>query len=164
MTPPRFLELARVRLLDNPHMGILEEILHRAAARRGDLPPKAKQIPMPYVTQRRKATKVEGFIYFAAKGSREIKIGYSAHPEERLKEGRVWSPNLRIVAVMPGDKYTEAVVHQRFERDGIQREHFNLSGELGDLIDEIRNKYGLPEGENRLFRDDWRTALDSEPG
>lgn len=127
-------------------MGILKEILIEAAFRRGDSPPEAKQIPMPYVTQPRKERKkeAEGYIYFAAKDSGEIKIGCSAHPEERVKEGRTWRPDLRLVATMPGDKNTEAAVHNRLERYSMRGELFRISGELRDLIHQVRQKYGPP--------------------
>ena len=84
---------------------------------------------------------MSGFVYFVRMVDRvgPIKIGYSWHPEERLKALAVWSPyELEIAAVANGEPVLEAQVHNHFFDLHLHHEWFEPQQRLLDAIEALR--------------------------
>ncbi len=75
------------------------------------------------------------FVYFVGAVGGPIKIGCSIRPRERRSVLQVGSEHsLQVLAMMPGDRATEAAMHQRFAGNRIRGEMFAPSPDLLMLI------------------------------
>lgn len=81
------------------------------------------------------------YVYFIRMIDRlgPIKIGYSWHPEERLKALAVWSPyELEIAATAGGEAILEAQVHNHFFDLHLHHEWFRPDARLLEAIEALR--------------------------
>jgi len=78
----------------------------------------------------------KGYIYFIVDyDKREVKIGYSKHPQQRLKELKTSnSGNLVLAKVVPGTRIDEKKYHRVFCHSRIRREWFQLTLEIEEFI------------------------------
>jgi hypothetical protein len=79
-------------------------------------------------------------IYFVQAGdeSQPIKIGFARDVEKRLRGLQCTCPDqLRLLAVMDGDKEVEAALHGLMASHRIRGEWFRPVGELLDLIEAV---------------------------
>jgi hypothetical protein len=82
-------------------------------------------------------------IYFIAVKKR-VKIGYSLDPKRRLKELQAANGlKLRLLAVVPGTKATEAALHYVFRDVREMGEWFRYSGLLKSCIIALKDKENL---------------------
>jgi hypothetical protein len=69
---------------------------------------------------------MNGNIYFALDTvNNSVKIGFSKHPEKRLKQLKVSNPNLKIIYTLENaSKETEAFLHRYFSNEHISGEFY----------------------------------------
>jgi hypothetical protein len=77
-----------------------------------------------------------GYIYFIVDyDKREVKVGYSKHPQQRLKELKTSnSGNLVLTKIVPGTRTDEKKYHKIFCHSKIRREWFKLTPEIEEFI------------------------------
>lgn len=77
-----------------------------------------------------------GYVYFCKNGRRkQVKIGFGVSYKDRIANLNVASPeDLKVLAVMPGDRKAEGELHTRFRKYHIRGEWFKLEGDLADFI------------------------------
>jgi len=73
-----------------------------------------------------------GFVYFIIDPDKnQVKIGFSSHPEERLKQlSTATSSKLVLAKAIAGTRKVEADYHRYFGRYKVRREWFELSPEI----------------------------------
>lgn len=78
----------------------------------------------------------KGYVYFIVDyNKKEVKIGYSKHPQQRLKELSTSYPGkLELAKVIPGTVKDERKYHQIFCHSKICREWFTLTPEIEEFI------------------------------
>lgn len=78
----------------------------------------------------------KGYVYFVhAKKTGLIKIGTSIQPSKRIAALKNGSPDhLRLIAIMPGGRTTEALIHERFENCRKRGEWFEATADLISYI------------------------------
>ena len=78
----------------------------------------------------------KGYVYFIVDyNKKEVKIGYSKHPQQRLKELSTGYPGkLELAKVIPGTVKDERKYHQIFCHSKICREWFTLTPEIEEFI------------------------------
>jgi hypothetical protein len=77
-----------------------------------------------------------GYIYFIVDyDKREVKVGYSKHPQQRLKELKTSnSGNLVLTKIVPETRTDEKKYHKIFCHSKIRREWFKLTPEIEEFI------------------------------
>lgn len=78
----------------------------------------------------------KGYIYFIVDyDKKEVKIGYSKHPQQRLKEIKTSNPGKLILAkVIPGTRMDERKYHKVFCHSKLRREWFTLSPDIEEFL------------------------------
>lgn len=78
-----------------------------------------------------------GFVYFIVDADKnQVKIGYSRHPQQRLKQLlTATSSKLVLAKAIAGNRKTEADYHRHFGRYKVRREWFDLSDEIQAFLD-----------------------------
>lgn len=78
----------------------------------------------------------QDYIYFIVDyDKKEVKVGYSKHPEQRLKELKTSnSGNLILAKIVPGTRIDEKKFHKVFCHSKIRREWFKLTPEIEEFI------------------------------
>lgn len=81
-------------------------------------------------------TSKPGYVYFIVDyDKREVKIGHSQHPQQRVKELKTANPgNLILAKVIPGTRKDETKYHKVFCHSKIRREWFILSPEIEEFL------------------------------
>lgn len=75
----------------------------------------------------------------------KCKIGYSKHPDKRLKELQTGNSEiLRILHITEGDKTKEKELHKKFE-------HLNICGEWFNYTKEIKDYFNIIEHQHTYF-------------
>jgi hypothetical protein len=75
------------------------------------------------------------FVYFARAAGGPIKIGLSRSPQLRIDHLATGSPeDLRLLAVVPGNRERERQLHERFAAHRVRGEWFAPEPELLDFI------------------------------
>lgn len=81
---------------------------------------------------------------YAISDGEKIKIGYSKHPEKRLKQLQTAHPApLKLIQTWQGDKILEKAIHHRLFsfRSRLNGEWFNLNHSHLSVIDSIISAY-----------------------
>lgn len=83
----------------------------------------------------------QSWVYFIANHEDgTVKIGYSDDPQRRLSDLQMGNHSrLEILATVPGGQDVEQMLHERFADSRIDGEWFDLSGNLREFIQRVRN-------------------------
>lgn len=112
-------------------------------------PPTPIRAPASAVGQLRALLRKRGwsgngdFVYFIAT-KRMVKIGFSSTVIRRVTELAAQSPTrVRLLAVMPGGRDVEAMLHARFASDHLKGEWFRYSPAIRDAVAAIKQQEHL---------------------
>jgi len=83
-------------------------------------------------------------IYFVVdRAANAVKIGYSldlAGAHRRLSTFQIGNPReLTLAAAVPGDMYTESLLHRQYQALRIRGEWYEFLGELREYVEQLRN-------------------------
>jgi hypothetical protein len=78
-------------------------------------------------------------VYFALSPSaKEVKIGVSTNPPNRIKERQVARPDIELLVTISGGRKLERQLHQRFRKFHIAGEWFEYANEIQCFVREKR--------------------------
>ena len=76
------------------------------------------------------------YIYFVQAGEKgPVKVGLSKNPMSRVKQLQTSNPHtLKLLGIIPGDRETEEMIHDKFEDHRLEGEWFEPTNELIDIV------------------------------